>query len=144
VTSAEALDRAAPGALTVPFWSAAAEGRLVRPVCDNCGRSFFTPRWACPHCHATTWDYRESSGLGSVYSHTVVFRGPDDSWDVPYVLAIVALDEGWSMLSRLIVEDPAALAASTVAGMRVSVMFQDEERPPFRSMPVFGPVGVDA
>jgi len=142
VTEPDASDRAAHDGLTEAFWSAAAEGRLVRPVCDACGHNFFTPRWACPTCHSADWSYRDSSGVGRVYSHTVVFRGPDESWDVPYVLAIIDMDEGWTMLSRLIVDDPHAWASSSAAGSEVRVLFVDEDRPPFRRMPAFTPVGI--
>ena len=122
--------------LTMPFWEAAARGSLVRPVCDACGRSFFTPQWACPHCHSEQWDYVPSDGRGVVYSATVVHRGPDETWATPYVLAVVDLDEGWTMLSRLAV-DPAAEPNARYLGRRVSAVFVDEERPPYRRLPVF-------
>ena len=78
--------------------------------------------------------------MGRIYSHTVVCRSPDDTWEVPYVLAIVKLDEGWSMLSRLLVDDPLSLDPREVAGTEVHVRFMDEGRPPFRRMPAFEPV----
>ena len=122
--------------LTAPFWAACTRGELVRPLCLACDRSFFTPRWSCPHCRSTDWEYRRSSGRGSVYSSTVVHRGPDASWPTPYVLAIVDLDEGWSMLSRL---QPGAEPDTDSAhiGNRVHVDFVPEGRPPHRTLPVF-------
>jgi uncharacterized OB-fold protein len=125
-------------ALTAPFWAAAAGHRLVRPVCDRCGRSFFVPSWACPFCGSEAWTYRESAGTGTVYSLTIVGRGPDETWTTPYVLAIVDLSEGWSMLTCLDVPaegaDPDALI-----GAPVSVRFRPEGRPPHRTLPVFAP-----
>jgi uncharacterized OB-fold protein len=126
--------------LTDEFWLAAADGRLVRPVCADCGRSFFTPRWICPYCRSDHWSYQPSTGHGRVYSSTVVYRGPDESWEVPYVLAIIDLDEGWNMLSRLLLADDAIPDAS-VAGRAVSVRFVPEDRPPFRTLPVFALTG---
>lgn len=122
--------------LTAPFWAAAAAGQLVRPVCHECGRSHFSPQWACPHCHSENWDYQPSTGLGQVYSSTVVHRGPDTTWATPYVLAIIDLDDGWSMLSRLVdVGDD--LRTQSFSGRRVRVRFEPEGREPNRTLPVF-------
>ena len=128
--------------LTAPFWAAAAAGRLVRPVCRDCGRSHFTPKWSCPHCHSENWAYEVSAGHGTVYSSTVVHRGPDDTWPTPYVLAIVDLAEGWSMLSRLAVTDPGD--TESFAGREVVVRFEPEGREPHRTLPVFALAPVQA
>jgi uncharacterized OB-fold protein len=127
--------------LTEGFWAASSRHELVRPVCDACGTSFFSPRWACPTCLEERWSYVPSTGRGTIYSHTVVFRGPDDSWTVPYVLAIVDMEEGWSMLSRLLVADAASLADARLGGRAVEVTYVDEDRPPHRVLPAFVLVG---
>lgn len=125
--------------LTGPFWDAADEGRLVRPVCDGCGHNFFTPSWCCPSCGSERWAYEQSDGLGHVYSHTTVHRGPDADWPVPYVLAIVDLTEGWSMLSRILVDPPDDDAPGSLIGLPVAVTFTREERFPHRALPTFAP-----
>jgi uncharacterized OB-fold protein len=91
-----------PSPLTEPFWAAAREGRLVRPVCDACGRSFFTPGLICPHCLSEAWTYRTSSGRGTVYSSTVVHRPPSPALPGPYHLAIVDMEEGWHLLTNIV------------------------------------------
>ncbi len=122
--------------LTRPFWEAAREGVLVRPVCDRCGRSFFTPQIACPFCGSLRWTYVPSTGRGAVYSHTTVHRAPGPEFTPPYVVAVVDLDEGWSMLTNVVGCDPAAVAI----GMRVEVTWrrfpQEPARPP---LPAFRP-----
>lgn len=99
--------------LTEPFWAAARRRVLVRPRCNPCGSSFFSPQIACPRCLSEDWEYVESSGSGVVYSAVVVHRAPVDGFDVPYHLAIVDLEEGWSMLSNLLVPgaDPVAIGS---------------------------------
>ncbi len=105
--------------LTRPFWEAAAGNRLVRPVCDGCGASFFVPQHACPHCQSEAWTYLESSGRGVISSFTVVHRAPTREFEPPYVVAVVDLDEGWFMMSNVI-----GCPAETVAvGQRVAVDF---------------------
>jgi uncharacterized OB-fold protein len=102
-----------PSALTAPFWEAARRRVLVRPVCDECGRSFFTPQIACPACLSENWTYRPSSGRGVIYSATLVHRAPLPGLETPYRIAIVDLDEGWSMLTNVLdVAVPAPIGAT--------------------------------
>lgn len=110
-----------PSPLTEEFWSAARRHELVRPVCSRCGRSHFTPQVACPHCLSTEWRYQPSTGRGTVYSWTVVHRPPGPGFDPPYVLAVVDLEEGWSMLTNVV--GPAA--GGVHIGQAVRVRFDD-------------------
>ena len=110
-----------PSDLTRPFWDAAREHRLVRQVCRACGRNFFSPQIACPSCLSEAYDWVTSSGRGEVYSRTVVHRAPSPGFEVPYVFAIVELEEGWSMLANVI---GCAVADATI-GLPVRVTFVD-------------------
>lgn len=98
-------------ALTEEFWAAAARRELVRPVCRDCGRNFFTPQIACPACLSENWTYEPSTGRGRVYSATVVHKASTPGVAVPFHLGIVDLDEGWSMLSTLVGEQLPAIDA---------------------------------
>jgi len=111
-----------PGATeaTRLFWEAAAEQRLVRPVCDQCGASFFVPQIACPRCHSQLWSYIDSSGRGTVTTFTVVHRAPTGRHDAPYVVAVIELDEGWHMMSNIVGCEPEAVQI----GQRVEVEFR--------------------
>ena len=119
--------------LTRPFWEAAAQHRLVRPVCGDCGTNFFTPQIACPRCHSERWSWEDSSGRGVIYSKSTVYKAPSSDIPVPYVLAIVALDEGWNMLSNIVNCPPGRVQI----GMRVRVAFTGTAGSP--SPPVFEP-----
>ena len=92
--------------LTGEFWAAVDREELVRPVCRECGRSFFVPQFACPWCQSSDWDYQPSSGRGRVYSHTTVHRPPTPQFDAPYVLADVDVEEGWHLLTWIVDCDP--------------------------------------
>ncbi len=93
--------------LTGPFWAAVDRGELVRPVCDQCGHNFFSPHVVCPACQSVDWSYQPSSGRGRVYSHTTIHRPPDPSFEAPYVVADIELDEGWRMFAWVVGCDPA-------------------------------------
>lgn len=122
-----------PGAsaLTAEFWTAAQRHELVRPVCRACGRSFFTPQIACPHCLSQDWEYRVSAGTGTVYSATVVHRPPSPGFEVPFRLGIVDLDEGWSMLANF-VGGPGERCPAIGAPVRVTWLQRDG-----RTVPAF-------
>ncbi|MCY4631494.1 MAG: OB-fold domain-containing protein [bacterium] len=124
-------------ALTGEFWSAVDRGVLLRPVCARCARSFFTPQVVCPHCCCEQWSYEPSEGRGTVYSFTVVHRPPEPSFEAPYVLAIVDVTEGWSLLTW-IVDCP---AGEVRVGMAVQVQFVPG--PDGAPLPAFAPCVVD-
>ena len=104
-----------------PYWEAAREHRLVVQRCGACGKHVFYARALCPHCHAEGLEWVEASGRGTVHSFTVARRpaGPWFADRVPYVVALVDLDEGVRMLGSLRVEPDAARV-----GQRVRVGFE--------------------
>jgi len=106
--------------LTRPFWEAAARGRLLLPRCNACRQHFFRPEVACTHCFATDWNWVEASGRGTLYSCTTVHRAPAPGFVVPFVLAVVELVEGPSMLSNLV----GCAATEIRIGMALKVRFE--------------------
>ena len=62
----------------------------------------------------------ESSGRGTLYSYTVVHRPQQPVFEVPYTVAIVELEEGWYMLSKLVDCEPEEVEI----GMPLEVSFR--------------------
>jgi uncharacterized OB-fold protein len=120
--------------LTVDFWKAAAEHRLVVPRCNTTGKCFFPPERCIPGTDSTDWDYAESGGHGTVYSYSVVHRPVSPDFEAPYVLAVVDLDEGATMLTNIVDCPPDEVHID----MPVQVTFIDVEG---GALPVFRPVG---
>ena len=85
-----------PNADTLPFWEAAARGELRLQRCDACGRIQFPPRAICAQCRHPAPGWVTASGRGRLVSHTRVHRPPSAAFkpDLPYVVALVALEEG--------------------------------------------------
>jgi uncharacterized OB-fold protein len=115
-----------PSAVSRPFWEAAKEHRLTYQRCRVCGTRVFYPRDVCPgpECFGiNTLDWVESTGKGWVYAHTISYQPahPGFADDVPYVLAIIELDEGVRMNSNVINVDP----KNVRIGMRVKVVWDD-------------------
>ncbi|MBM3343618.1 MAG: Zn-ribbon domain-containing OB-fold protein [Betaproteobacteria bacterium] len=125
-----------PNALTAPYWEAALNGELELPRCETCAAFHFYPRTTCPHCGSQNLAWHAVSGRGEVYSFTVVHRAPSKGFEalVPYVVAVVALEEGPHLMTRLIGVAPEAVRI----GLKVKVEFkkQDEQTrlPVFRAL----------
>jgi uncharacterized protein len=88
----------------------------------------------CAKCLASSPVWEPSSGRGSLYSWTVVWRPPDPSFRVPYAPAVVLLDEGAWMLSAIIGCEPDALHE----GLRLHVEFHPASEE--ITLPYFTPV----
>ncbi|MFC9981069.1 Zn-ribbon domain-containing OB-fold protein [Gordonia sp. NPDC127522] len=122
--------------LSAEYWSAAADHRLVVPNCEQCGSRFFPPERLCPACRSARWTYTESSGIAVIRSHTVVFRAPTADFVTPYIVAVVEVDNEWTMLTNIIGSPPDAV----VDGMSVVVTFVDCDG---GALPCFAPAAMD-
>ncbi|MGB2693698.1 MAG: Zn-ribbon domain-containing OB-fold protein [Dehalococcoidia bacterium] len=93
-----------PTAITKPFWEATKRHKLVLQRCAACQQYVFYPRPFCPACGSSDLAWTDVSGKGTVYSYTVARRPTSRAFeaDVPYVIAIVELDEGPRMLSNVV------------------------------------------
>ena len=93
-----------------PFWEGCAEGKLVLRKCGNCGKHHAPTRRACT-CGSGELQWADASGRGKVYSFNVVHRAPDPAFkdELPYVIAIVELDEGVRLMSNLTGAAPEAV-----------------------------------
>jgi len=100
---------------TAPFFDAAREGRLLIKRCDGCGQAFFYPRALCPFCMSES-AWADAAGTGVIYSYSEVHMRGDS-----YVLGMVSLDEGPTMMTNLRFPDPSAIQV----GARVRVEFVD-------------------
>ena len=128
-----------PSHVSRPFWDAAKEHRLTYQRCTACGTRVFYPRDVCPgpECFGVgTLEWVESSGKGWVYASSISYQPAHPAFadDVPYVLAIIELDEGARMHSNVVGIDPKEVEI----GMRVEVVW-DDVTPEF-SLPKFRPI----
>jgi|SRR5579884_2142412 uncharacterized OB-fold protein len=87
-----------------PFWEAAKRHELVMPRCRRCDRLFFYPREVCPVCLQSDIDWVPVTGRGRLHSYTVIYQpaNPNFRGDVPYVYALVQLEEGTRMISNVV------------------------------------------
>ncbi|HZU71322.1 MAG TPA: Zn-ribbon domain-containing OB-fold protein [Acidimicrobiales bacterium] len=122
---------------TEEFWAATARGELLLPRCDRCGSFIWYPRRFCPDCGSQDVSWVRASGRGTVYSFTIVRRGPGPYGAAsPFVLAYVELEEGPRVMTNVVGCDPEAVEV----GMPVEVVFHDtgEGTALFRFRPAAG------
>jgi uncharacterized OB-fold protein len=112
-----------PSIETEPFWAAIQERRFVMPKCDACGTVSFPPTVACGKCAKTAFTWTEMSGRGKVYSFVVYHRvyHPAFKDKVPYVVAVVDLEEGPRIISNIV----GMPIADVVCDMPVTVAYDD-------------------
>ena len=105
-------------------------GELAYQVCRDDGRAVFYPRLLAPGSGSDNLEWRVSSGRGAVYTTTVIHRRNEAS----YNLAMVELDEGFHLMSRVEDIDPEEVRI----GMRVRMRMHpgSEKQAPY---PVFVP-----
>jgi uncharacterized OB-fold protein len=89
-------------AVTEPFWTACRRGDLTYQRCQSCGSAVFVPTGACRYCGSTLLRWDRSEGRGRIYSFSTVWRPQMPAFEVPYVVAIVDLDEGFQMIANII------------------------------------------
>lgn len=119
---------------TRPFWDAAAEGRLLIQRCDACGEWQYYPRPFCKRCWSEDVQWAEASGRGTLYTFSVVRRNdlPPFGDRVPYVPAIVDLDEGPRMMTEVVDADPDTLEIGTALVVDFADVDDELKRPVFR------------
>ena len=106
------------------------EGKLAFQRCADCGSAVFYPRVLCPACGGTSLEWSESSGRGTVYATTAVYR----RYEAPYNVALIDLDEGFRMMSRV----EGMPAEDVEVGMRVSLSVRSEDDGPVAVFEVGG------
>ncbi len=75
------------------FWQGGAQGQLLIHFCTPCARYFHPPAPVCPCCASYEVGPKAVSGVGKVLSFTINHQKWVAHLEVPYVVAIVALDD---------------------------------------------------
>lgn len=109
---------------TEHYWQGCREGILRYRRCNACGRAHHYPRRFCPFCWSGEVEWRDATGTGTVYTYSVVHSNdlPPFRDRLPYVVAIVELDEGVRLDTNLVDIAPGELRV----GLAVRAVFVDE------------------
>ncbi len=116
------------------FYAWCRQGELRFQRCATCEAWRHVPREICAACGSWEWEWRQSSGRGSVFTWTVVARALHPAFrdDVPLAPTVIELEEGVRLLSQVVDCPPDQLQI----GMPVQVIFdavtEDVTLPKFR------------
>ena len=106
------------------------KGELAYQFSPAANAAVFYPRVICPYTGSDQLQWRVSEGMGTVYATTVVYPQQGD----PYNVALIDVDEGFRMMSRI--EDIAPLDVRIGMRVKFRVHPADGDGPPY---PVFVP-----
>lgn len=113
--------------LNAPFWEGLAEGELRLQHCGACGAVQHPAESFCYACGGTDIAWRPSGGEGEIYSFIVVHQLYHKAFKdhLPYVVAIIQLDDGPRILGAML-----ELDGAPEIGARVRPAFRriDNER----------------
>jgi uncharacterized OB-fold protein len=93
-----------PSSVSAPFWEGLRAGEIRLQRCCECSRYVFYPRIVCQHCLSDRLEWTTTSGRGRVYSYTLVRRAMNPAFasEVPYIFAIVELEEGVRVTTNIV------------------------------------------
>ncbi len=106
------------------FWTGGRDGELRIVRCQDCGYYVHPPSPRCPRCLSDDVVPSPVSGRGVVYTYTVNEREWSPGLEVPYVIAIVQLDEQSDL--RLMTNIVGCKPEEVAINMQVRVEFREQ------------------
>ncbi len=106
------------------FWRGGEDGRLHVLRCEACGYWIHPYAGRCPQCHSDQIAPQPVSGRGSVVGFTVNHQPWVPGVKVPYVVAIVELEEQANV--RLMTNLPRTPIEAVRVGLPVKVFFEQD------------------
>lgn len=105
--------------LSQPFWDHANDGELLIQDCGDCGHRQHYPRNICTSCWSEDLSWMTAAGTGIVWTFTIVEKPGHPAWatETPYVIALIELDEGPRVMTRII----DCASAEVAVGMAVTL-----------------------
>jgi uncharacterized OB-fold protein len=118
-----------------PLWDGTARNELLLQRCSACGAFRHPPSPICQNCLSDRAEWVPASGRGTVYTFAVVRQALGRGWEekVPYVVAVIELDEGPRFLSNVVNVDPDTVRI----GLPVEVTYVERTDAP--TLPLFQP-----
>jgi len=106
-----------------PFWEGTKQHKFLLKKCKGCGNIDFPPYLYCTNCMSEDHEWIEASGKGTLFAYAInVFAVPFFFWDdLPYVVAMIDMDEGMRIISNIVQCEHDKIKN----GMRVEVVYEE-------------------
>lgn len=122
-----------PSPETAEYWAGVKRHELLLKHCTACGALHHPRRILCSACGESGLGWKRACGRGKVYSFSEIHRTTGVfSPATPYVVGIVALDEGVHLFTRFIAPDNAAVQIDKPVTLDFQVLEQGQLLPVFR------------
>lgn len=110
---------------TQPYWDSLKAHKLRIQKCNDTGKYFFYPRGMSPFTLSDNVSWEPVSGKGVVHAFTIIHQNRAAGFvdELPYVVAMVELDEGARMMTNIIDVDPDP--EHIKIGMPVELVYDD-------------------
>ena len=117
------------------YWEKCKEHELWLRSCNSCNEPYFYPRDICPKCHSRDTKWVQASGRGEVHAYAIVERPPMPAFnpEVPYITALIQLEEGPILPTRIVGVEP--VQGTVSIGAQGQIEFEDASET--ISLPVF-------
>jgi uncharacterized OB-fold protein len=111
--------------VTAPYWESLKAHAMKIQRCNDTGKFFFYPRGLSPFTFSDNISWELVSGKGNIYAFTIVQlnRAPGFADELPYVVALIELDEGVRVMSNVI--DVTPDPQHVKVGMPVELVYDD-------------------
>jgi uncharacterized OB-fold protein len=120
------------------FWTSGGDGRLRFLRCQNCGYYIHPPLPLCPRCHSKRLEPEAVSGRATVATFSINYQPWMPGPELPYVVAIVEIEEQPEM--RLTTNIVNCAPDAVRAGLAVRVVFEcHPDEPDDVYLPLFEP-----
>ena len=85
------------------YWEYARKHELRMQKCSQCEWIRFPVSILCPKCHSMEAEWTKLSGRGVIYSYVIYHTAYHPAYrdDIPYIVAIIQLEEGPRMESNI-------------------------------------------
>jgi len=116
------------------FWEGLEQGELRIQQCADCRRLHHPPLVRCPACGGFDLGYQVSSGKATLYSFVEPCHPKLPSFDYPYVVGLVELEEGTRLVTNVVDVDPEQVEI----GMPLELVIRRPD--PDLALPMFRPI----
>lgn len=110
---------------TQPYWDSLKAHQMKIQKCNDTGKFFFYPRGMSPFTLSDNVSWEPVSGKGVVHAFTIIHQHRAAGFvdELPYVVAMVELDEGARMMTNIVDVEPDP--EHVKIGMPVDLVYDD-------------------
>lgn len=123
-----------PDEVSRPFFEGATQRQLMIQRCEACRAAVHPGSAVCPECLAESPPWEVASGKGRIHTFGIMHQRyhPGFADEIPYVVAVIELDEGLRINSNIVGTDPHRVQVGDPVGVVFDQVAEGIWLPKFR------------